>query len=1006
MSRGNDTARRRDSHASYCTESAEARVHGADSKRIPDSPPGPGHAPSHTSVSPKMHWQRWEREHLRFSFRLRVLIARLGDILRLRGPLSGNLRARMLHALLLGILAWTFFHALFIQAFFIRRKPAILAMVAALALAAVASLYLLKRGSLRKAAIVYVISVWFLISFLVFLSGGIRSPALLFYAALGISAAWLFSYRSALLIMAGCIGSGVVLAILEMMGVGPYRYFPGTPIANLTILNLAVVIAGVPVAHSIKALQKALRECDADLRLAVAATGVGMFDLYPQTGKLVWSDTTRGHFGMPSEKEIDDGVALAALHPDDRERVRQTIVALMSPDAGGELATEFRSIGVDDGKQRWLAARGRMLFDHENRAVRMVGTILDISERKALEERLRQRAEEMEKLMRVAPTALLVSRDPECGEITGNRAGNEMFEAEEGANLSLTPKSGAHRDWRFFRDGVEILPKDLPLQVACATGVEVRDWEAEAVMPSGDRKYICGGASPLRDASGRIRGAVASYQDVTAIRQRTEATLRASDERFRSVTLFLANVNHELRTPLSAILGFASMLRSEEGLSDEQTRALDIIYRSGSHLLGLIDDVLDMAKIEMGHETLEITTVDVIELLRDVMDMMGAPAARKSIDLSLVWSGASIRLIRTDGPKLRRMLVNLLSNAVKYTDAGAVTLQVEMERPDEAGKLRLGIEVRDTGVGIALDEQARIFEPFVQLKRTNARKGSGLGLAICRELARIMGGTIAVKSSSGVGSIFRVELPVTAAKVSEPAGDVAQVESDVPEMESILVVPDGPHFRVLVIEEDEASCLLLTHLLERAGFQVRNAPDVANAMGVCSEWRPHFIWLDFRRQGLRGLDAITRLRALPGGRDVKISVFTAGFDEERDAVRAAGADDFVHKPWTPKTVFESMGRLLDLRYAHSGSMLKPVIVSAPSDLLDVERLPENLKSQLLDSVLLLDKARIIDVIGTISAIDPALGSRLKRHADALELTKIMRAVMPGVNKGDLVGQLR
>lgn len=218
------------------------------------------------------------------------------------------------------------------------------------------------------------------------------------------------------------------------------------------------------------------------------------------------------------------------------------------------------------------------------------------------------------------------------------------------------------------------------------------------------------------------------------------------------------------------------------------------------------------------------------------------------------------------------------------------------------------------------------------------------------------------------------------------------MEPDVPEMEStILVAPDGPHFRVLVIEEDEANRLLLTHLLERAGFQVRNAPDVENAMGVCSEWRPHFIWLDSRCLGLRGWDAITRLRALPGGRDVKISVFTAGFDQERDA---AGADDFVHKPWTPKTVFESMGRLLDLRYAHHRSVVKPVMVSATSDLSDVERLPENLKSQLLNSVLLLDKPRIIDVIGVISAIDPALGVQLKKHADALELTRIMRAVMP------------
>ncbi len=143
-------------------------------------------------------------------------------------------------------------------------------------------------------------------------------------------------------------------------------------------------------------------------------------------------------------------------------------------------------------------------------------------------------AEELQKLMDVAPVAVLVARDPECHEIIGNRAGNALFEAEEGANLSLTPKEGTFPDWRFFRDGVAILPEELPLQVAAARGIEVRDWEAEAIMPSGARKVIWGNASPLRDADRQVRGAVAAYEDVTAARQRTEAALRESEERFRN----------------------------------------------------------------------------------------------------------------------------------------------------------------------------------------------------------------------------------------------------------------------------------------------------------------------------------------------------------------------------------------------------------------------------------------------------------------------------------------
>ena len=446
-------------------------------------------------------------------------------------------------------------------------------------------------------------------------------------------------------------------------------------------------------------------------------------------------------------------------------------------------------------------------------------------------------------------------------------------------------------------------------------------------------------------------------------------------------------MSHELRTPLNAILGFTWLLRREEGLSARQAEALDTISRSGSHLLAMIDDILDVARIETGHERLEISAVNLVGLVEDVVNMMGVPARQKGLDLSSVWSGIPVRAMNVDGPKLRQILVNLLGNAVKYTDTGSVTLRVDVARLDETGKLRLTIEVQDTGIGIAPEEQAHIFEPFVQVTRTNPRKGSGLGLAICSQSVRMMGGTIEVVSSPGVGSTFRVELPVEVAKEAGADGALA-------ELESFTVAPDQPRFRILLIEDDEANRQWFARLLEDAGFQVRTEADGEKGIRAFSEWHPHFIWLDIRYPGMDGLEATVQIRALPGGADVKIGVFTASvFDEQRATLLSYHVDNLVQKPATPTTIFECMERLLGVRYVRSVRQAKPLTGSESSDLSEVSKLPGNLKSQLLNAVLLLDKERIVNVIRLISSINPALGQNLSRHAENLEYTPVMHALL-------------
>jgi CheY-like chemotaxis protein len=246
-----------------------------------------------------------------------------------------------------------------------------------------------------------------------------------------------------------------------------------------------------------------------------------------------------------------------------------------------------------------------------------------------------------------------------------------------------------------------------------------------------------------------------------------------------------------------------------------------------------------------------------------------------------------------------------------------------------------------------------------------------------------------VESSPGMRCTFRVELPAETAKESE-AGDVFA------EIESIVVAPDQPQFRILVIEDDEVNRLLLRRLLEGAGFQSRTAADGETGIGVPSEWHPNFIWLDIRLPGINGLEVATEIRQSAGGRDVKIAALTASvFDDQRNAFLTSGVDDIVRKPILRGTVFEGVERLLGVRYLRSTPAAKLVTDSGPHDLAGDKGHPEDLKSQLLNAVRLLDKERIIEAIRLVWAVDPALGNELTRRADVLEFTSIMPAIQSG-----------
>ena len=473
------------------------------------------------------------------------------------------------------------------------------------------------------------------------------------------------------------------------------------------------------------------------------------------------------------------------------------------------------------------------------------------------------------------------------------------------------------------------------------------------------------------------------------VEQRTAELVEARDQAqaaSRAKSLFVANMSHELRTPLNAILGFSSLLRDEPDLTEERRQELDIINHSGEHLLHLIDGVLDIAKIEAGQVSVESEPVDLDGLLRDTTEMMQARIREKDLELSLERAPAVPRYVRTDAAKLRQILVNLIGNAIKFTQEGTIAVRADATLLDDAASFVLALEVTDTGIGIAPEEQARIFEPFAQAGKVGPQKGTGLGLTISREFVRMMGGSIAVESTPGRGSLFRVNLPVQRAGQSDISTGVA------PQCQILGLAPDQPEFRVLIVEDQRESWMLLQRMLRNAGFRVRVARTGRAAIEMFTAWQPQFIWMDLRLPDMNGLQAAGGIRILEGGEKVKIVVLTASvFTDHRDEVMAAGIDGFMRKPYRPREIFDCLAQQLGVRYLYreparhyeSHSLLRPEALAV---------LPEGLRQDLADALVSLDMDRIAESVHGIADRDAALGAVLKDGVAQYAFTSILHAV--------------
>ncbi|WP_162145224.1 PAS domain S-box protein [Chthoniobacter flavus] len=681
------------------------------------------------------------------------------------------------------------------------------------------------------------------------------------------------------------------------------------------------------------------------------------------------------------------------------------VVAAIGPESPGLRPRYENPILTKSGEERFIVWQNGVIREGGEE----VGTVsfgIDITDRRRAEQELRRNEEQLEETVR-RRTSELEQAERRLREVT-NRIpgavyqfvrrtdGSFAFEfCSEGMGDMLGVSSAdAVRDVETV--WAVIHPDDLTALVVQANESAERmtryEQDLRIQQPDGRRWWIRAESEPQRrpDGSTLWNGSIMDITERKSLEEQLAVAKSAAEAANQAKSAFLANMSHEIRTPMNAILGFSQLLLRDTALTAVQRQNLDTINRSGEHLLTLINDVLEMSKIEAGRVTVHSSNFDLHALLDDLDRMFRLRTDARRLHFSIERATDLPQYVKADEGKLRQIFTNLIGNAAKFTEQGGIAVRVKAT-PIGGQSLRLHAEVEDTGPGIADEDMPRLFREFEQTEsglRTGG--GTGLGLAISRRFARLMGGDIGVESIRGRGTTFSVEV-----QVEEGEAAAVRARADQRRVLHLDAASDG--MRVLIADDKAENRLFLEQLLQPLGFRTRSVADGAQAVKVFAAWRPRLVLIDLRMPVLSGDEAIRQMRALSDGKEVAIITITASaFEENRREVIDAGSDDFLGKPFREAELFEKIGRLTGAGFVHA----EDAEATAPNGSIRLSReqvenaLPAELRSRLRAAAVRADFDQMLALLGEAGPAASDVAAELRGWVERFDYQSLLSVLEP------------